>query len=140
MFLLFVIVSNFYRNSMSKYCVCSKSNFSPYECHYIFFNQPSSFKPYYLYIFWELTFHVIVFNIKFENIQKHSQYFSLFYCWKNKNTVQARKNECEMYRKDVLTEWQLENWFGNFRSDSFDIKDALHSKKTGRQNKNWRRQ
>ena len=57
----------------------------------------------------------------------HFRHILLYYFWKAKNAVQARKKLYDLYDEKSLTERQCQNWFTRFRSGDFDLKDAPRS-------------
>ena len=52
----------------------------------------------------------------------HFRHILLYYFWKGKNAVQARKKLYDVYGEKSLTERQCQNWFARFRSRDFDLK------------------
>ncbi|GFV48376.1 histone-lysine N-methyltransferase SETMAR [Trichonephila clavipes] len=58
-----------------------------------------------------------------ENQKEHFRHILLFYFRKGKNASQAHKKLCAVYGDEALKERQCQNWFAEFRSGDFSLKD-----------------
>ncbi|KOC61115.1 Histone-lysine N-methyltransferase SETMAR [Habropoda laboriosa] len=62
-----------------------------------------------------------------ENQQEHFRHIILFYFKKGKNTSEASKEICEVYRENVIEECVCQKWFARFRSGDFSLHDSPRS-------------
>ena len=62
-----------------------------------------------------------------ENQKQHFRHILLFYYRKDIMLFKQEKKLFNVYREDVLTERQCQNWIAKFSSDNFDIEGAPRS-------------
>ena len=58
---------------------------------------------------------------------EHFRHTWLFNFCKGKNAAQATKKLCDVYGEEALKDRQFRNWFDEFRSGDFSLKDKQRS-------------
>ena len=109
---------------------CSESNFViSQQRTYCIFSQPTSHLSRIIVIYFDSWyskaclwkkfdwFYAVVFgwcSIKYESEKQHFRHILLFYYWKDKNAVQARKKLSDVYGEDVLQNASAKTGLQNF--------------------------